>query len=152
MGRITHATRVGLCFGDARKRVLLAARCLIENPHAWQTRRRPGDERVSLARLAEALPPANGYRHERRRRRTSPNSGSCPRGCCVSIVSIAHAFDEGSNPCSCFPQRTKMSWQTVLTLLTALTVVARFSTPELSLIVRVPARPCRLKDISIPSM
>jgi hypothetical protein len=41
-----------------------------------------------------------------------------------------------------------VSRQTVLTVLTALTVVARFSTRELSLIVRVPARPSRLKHIS----
>jgi hypothetical protein len=45
-----------------------------------------------------------------------------------------------------------MSWQTVLTVLTALTVVARFSTLELILIVRVPARPSRLKAISMPSI
>ena len=45
-----------------------------------------------------------------------------------------------------------MSWQRTLTLLTALTMVALFSTPALILIVRVPARPSRVKDISMPSM
>jgi len=39
------------------------------------------------------------------------------------------------------PQPIEMSWQRTLTLLTALTMVARFSTPALILIVRVPARP-----------
>jgi hypothetical protein len=41
---------------------------------------------------------------------------------------------------------------TVLTVLTALTLMARFSTAELILIVRVPARPSRLNDISMPIM
>jgi hypothetical protein len=45
-----------------------------------------------------------------------------------------------------------MSWCIALTLLTALTLAPRFSISELILIVRVPARPWRLKDISIPSM
>ena len=45
-----------------------------------------------------------------------------------------------------------MSWQRTLTLLTALTMVALFSTPALILIVRVPARPSWVKDISMPSM
>jgi hypothetical protein len=47
-----------------------------------------------------------------------------------------------------------MSWQSVLTVLTVLTAltVARFSIPALILIVRVPARPSRVKDISMPSM
>jgi hypothetical protein len=73
-------------------------------------------------------------------------------GCCVSIVSITHALDKCPNSCGCFPPRIEMSWQTLLTVLTALTVVARFSTRELILIVRVPARPSRLKDISMPNM
>jgi hypothetical protein len=80
-------------------------------------------------------------RHHECRRRAS--------GCCVSIVSITHAPDECPNSCGCFPPRIEMSWQTVLT---ALTVVARFSIRELILIVRVPARPSRLKDISMPNM
>jgi hypothetical protein len=59
---------------------------------------------------------------------------------------------ECPNPGGCFPPRIDMSWQPVLTALTALTMVARFSIPALILIVRVPARPSRVKDISIPSM
>jgi hypothetical protein len=50
-------------------------------------------------------------------------------------------------PCGCFP-RIETSWQIVLTVLT---VVCPFSTPALILIVRLPARPSRLKDISMPS-
>jgi hypothetical protein len=38
-----------------------------------------------------------------------------------------------------------------LTVVTPLTVGARFSIPALILIVRVPARPSRVKDISMPS-
>ena len=37
-----------------------------------------------------------------------------------------------------------MSWQFALTLLMALTLISRFSTAELMVIVRVPARPSRL--------
>jgi hypothetical protein len=72
------------------------------------------------------------------------------RGFCVSIVSIVHARDECPKPCGCFPRRIEMSWQTVL-VLTALTIAARLSVAELILIVRVPTRPSRLKDISMPS-
>jgi hypothetical protein len=68
----------------------------------------------------------------------------------VSVVSITHAFEECPNACGCFPPRTEMSWQAVLTVLTALTVVAWLSTLELILIVRVPARPSQLKAISMP--
>jgi hypothetical protein len=74
------------------------------------------------------------------------------RDYCVSIVSFTHALDECPNPCGCSPARNEMSWQTVLTLLTTLTVVARFVANELSLIVCVPDRPSRLKDNSMPSM
>jgi hypothetical protein len=77
--------------------------------------------------------------------------GGEPRGSCVSIVSIAHALDECPNPCGDVPKSTEMSWQAVLTLLTALTMVARFSIPALILIVRVPARPSRLNDMLMPS-
>jgi hypothetical protein len=70
------------------------------------------------------------------------------RGFCVSIVSIVHARDECPKPCGCFPPRIETSWQIVLTVLT---VVCPFSTPALILIVRLPARPSRLKDISMPS-
>jgi hypothetical protein len=59
------------------------------------------------------------------------------RGCCVSIVSIvsiAQDHDECPSPCGYYSQHAEMSWRTalaVLTLLTVLTLVARFSTPEL---------------------
>ena len=46
-----------------------------------------------------------------------------------------------------------MLWQPLLaalTVLTAVTMVAGFSTPALILIARVPARPSRVKDISMP--
>src|SRR5437660_9001027 len=45
-----------------------------------------------------------------------------------------------------------MLGEMVLTLLTALTVRARFSVAALILIVRVPAGPSRVKDISMPSV
>ena len=59
---------------------------------------------------------------------------------------------ECPNPGGCFPPRIEVSWQPVLTVLTALTIEARFSIPALILIVRVPAGPSRVKDISMPSV
>jgi hypothetical protein len=70
----------------------------------------------------------------------------------AAVASVSSVLDECPNPCGCFLWCTEMSWQTMLTLLTALTVPARFSIRVLILIVRVPARPSRLKATSMPSM
>jgi hypothetical protein len=62
----------------------------------------------------------------------------------------AHRSSNVSIACICL-LRPEVSWHTALTVVPVLTLVPRFPLPELILIVRVPARPSRLKDTSIPS-